>query len=80
MTPALRVSATGDVLRVLPDREELVWKNDVTAGYREVIRPRCRGMPWRADGRGRKRCLHDGVRDVPAAGSPGTRSLPFWLQ
>ncbi len=31
---ALRVSATGDVLRVTPSGEELVWKNDVTAGYR----------------------------------------------
>lgn len=31
---ALRVSAVGDVFRVTPGGEELVWKNGVTAGYR----------------------------------------------
>lgn len=57
---ALRVSATGDVLRVLPDREELVWKNDVTAGYRgdsvratsqHFVRSLLAGTPFETGGR-----------------------------
>ena len=31
---ALRLAPTGDVLRVTPTGDELLWKNDVTSGYR----------------------------------------------
>ena len=31
---ALRLAPTGDVLRVTPNGDELLWKNDVTSGYR----------------------------------------------
>ena len=31
---ALRLAATGDIFRVVPTGDELLWRNDVTAGYR----------------------------------------------
>ena len=31
---ALRLASTGDVLRVTPNGDELLWTNDVTSGYR----------------------------------------------
>ncbi len=31
---ALRLAATGDIFRLTPSGEELLWRNDVTAGYR----------------------------------------------
>ncbi|MFN0103146.1 MAG: Gfo/Idh/MocA family protein [Bryobacteraceae bacterium] len=57
---ALRLAPNGDVLRVTPAGDELLWKNDVTAGYRgdsvratsqHFVRALAGGQPFETGGR-----------------------------
>lgn len=57
---ALRLSATGDIFRVTPTGGDLLWKNEVTSGYRgdsvratsqHFVRSLAAGLPFETPGR-----------------------------